>query len=678
MGVARLSEATVISPRSDYKEVIRLLAKYEWFHYSDERVPVFDPVVQELTVRAVRLFALADQSVKDLGLQLMPGVMDVVFRGVKIPQSEFKAEDWEGLLEQAEAILNPIADGLGKAKGRLQQIQKEEADTRNLRDALSTLAGFSADLTGFGGLERLKAVVCVVENASLEEFKRSMDGMIFTSQPLDKERSVVLVATDGAGSARMDKVLKTLDVKPLMIPPGLPQNPSAAYAQLDEQYRAAVKQEADVKAEMDVIASSKGDELLAVRELTGVAREMLDEARMAGSMKRLAMVSGYIPKSREADFKAMFGKWMVYIEPVGKPGHGSSVPTLMQESALTRPFQLVTQQQGTPGSHEVDPTPIVTLVFPVFFGMMFGDLGHGIILTLFALLIRQRGTGSLRQWGNVFLAAGISSMVFGAIFGEFFGFSLYSVVPGSALIEIVLRAPGAVPVLEPSGINTVLIIAILIGVAHLTTGLGLDVYEASNAGERAELIVEKIPAFTMYLSGVGFGLAFIGAGYSFDVLKPAGAAPLLGVPNDVLGAVSLTVVVGSMLVLMLGRGVAIKAGKLEGESMGAAIANGGMEVFERISAYLANTISYVRLAIMLLIHASLLLAVNQLFSLPLYVAAVPVVIFNILIIVFEVLIVYIQDLRLHMYEFFTKFYRGTGTPFKKIIPDRVRVKISWL
>jgi len=54
-----------------------------------------------------------------------------------------------------------------------------------------------------------------------------------------------------------------------------------------------------------------------------------------------------------------------------------------------------------------------------------------------------------------------------------------------------------------------------------------------------------------------------------------------------------------------------------------------------------------------------------------------VVILNLLIIIFEGLIVYIQDLRLHLYEWFTKFYGGTGTPFKQLQPYAIRSEIEW-
>jgi V/A-type H+-transporting ATPase subunit I len=376
---------------------------------------------------------------------------------------------------------------------------------------------------------------------------------------------------------------------------------------------------------------------------------------------------------------------MVHLEPADSSGHGGDVPTLLENPVGVRTFQLITRQQGTPGRSEVDPTPLISFVFPVFFGMMFGDLGHGLILTIFALLIRQRGTGSLRQWGNIFLTAGISAMVFGAVFGEFFGTLLYNFLPVPPVLEIMLHPAGGPPILDtrPGGaVQAVMIISMLIGVAHLTTGLSLDVVEAVKARERIEVIVAKLPTLSMYLSGVGYGIAFIGAGYSFNVLKPAGLAPLVGVPNNLLGTVSMAVLLLSMGVLFCGKAVAIKMGKMHGTSVASAISDGGLEIFERISQFLSNTISYVRLAIMLLVHAVLLLITNQYFgpaglSVP-WPAGIPIwVILNCLIIAFEAFVVYVQDLRLHIYEFFTKFYRGTGTPFRKILPDRVRVEIKW-
>jgi V/A-type H+-transporting ATPase subunit I len=269
-------------------------------------------------------------------------------------------------------------------------------------------------------------------------------------------------------------------------------------------------------------------------------------------------------------------------------------------------------------------------------------------------------------------------MFFGAVFGEFFGLSLYKFLPIPSVIEIIQRPLNGNPTPNIGNIEIVMVASVLIGMAHLTTGLALNIYEGWKAGETLELLTEKLPALSMYLSGVGYGIAFVGAGFKFDVLASSSPAPLLGVPSNELGAVSLAVLLPSMFVLLAGKAVAVKLGKIQHISIGSALANGGLEVFEKILQFLSNTISYVRLAVMLLVHAVLLMIVNLMFPLSNPILIPAWIIFNLLVLALEGLIVYVQDLRLHVYEFFTKFYKGTGTPFRSILPARARVNIKWL
>ena len=679
MGVARLAKVTIISPRSEYEDVAKALAHFEDFHPAEGGPPNFDPGVQELTVKAVRLFAQADQAVKDLGLKLMPGQMDIVFRGAKIPKSTFEASDWKDLLDKADAQLGPITEEVRGEKVLLQKAQKDEADAEALMEALKIVSGLSSDMTGLSDLSLFRAVVSLVESEKIEEFNRSIPGALFLSQAVTKEQVLVMVAVPKAEEAKLDKTMKLLELKPLLIPASFPQNPAEAYRKASQDYDSSAAAREKAEAQMAESREKRGTELLALRELSEVARKTLDEARVSGGMQRMAMISGYVPARREGDLRQTFGRWIVHTEPAEPEWEESHVPTLMENKQGPGLFQPVTMEQGIPTEHEVDPTPLVSFVFPIFFGMMFGDLGNGLILTAFFLWVRHVSSGNMRKWANMFVVAGASSMVFGVVFGEFFELPFSSIVPVPPLVEIIHRTAGAPDTFSNSGVYLVMEVAILIGVFHLLTALGLDVYQGAKEHDRLELWLEKVPVFTMYLGGVGYGLAFVGLSFtSFNVLISSAPAPLIGIPNNVLGAISLALLVPSMVVLLAGKAVAISTGKMKG-SVAGAISNGGLEVFERISQFMSNTISYVRLAVMLLVHAGLLLITNQYFAPwnnPVY--AVPWVVLQLVIIAFEAFIVYVQDLRLHLYEFFTKFYSGTGKPFRKIFPDRVRVNIKWL
>ncbi len=670
MGVARLSRVTVVLPRGDYQEALTYLSQFEEFHRIPTEQGAFDPATEELAVRAVRLFAQADQAVKSLSIPLSPPMLDVIFRGTKVPETVYEATRWKELLDKAEDEARPIIDAVGKAVGRVAELEKEEQDALALMEALRSVSELAVDLGRLGRLTRMRGVVAIAEKKTLDELRGSLPDLIFVAQPLTSSRSVVLVAGPAVDAARIEKVLRTLEVSPIILPSELPQSPPEAFRSLVERTRTLSAERRKAEEEVQKLTVAHPQKLLACRELANVAHQMLDEVRNSGKLKWMATLSGYIPASREGEFLGKFAKWMVYLDRDRHQEHSEpEPPTLLVNSRSTRAFAKVTESQGIPGRHEVDPTPIISLVFPVFFGMMFGDLGHGLIVTAFGLLLRSRSDRNLRQWGTIFTAAGISASVFGTLFGEIFGFSIGQLVPIPPLLEIVTHTSSGAT-LNSTGITTIITIALVIGLAHITLGLSLSVYEAAKAHERLELILDKVPALVMYISGIGFGLAFIQAGYSFK-----------GVVSSPLGLVSLIVITPALLITAFGRGVATIAGKLHEDSVAMSFMQGLIELLIRIAEFVANTISYARLAILLLVHAALLLTVNMLYysySSYAYIIVFPLAIFNILIILLEGLIVYIQDMRLHLYEWFTKFYNGEGVPFRRILPERERIRIKWL
>ena len=106
------------------------------------------------------------------------------------------------------------------------------------------------------------------------------------------------------------------------------------------------------------------------------------------------------------------------------------------------------------------------------------------------------------------------------------------------------------------------------------------------------------------------------------------------------------------------------------------IIEGVVEFLLKIVEFMANTISYARLGILMLVHVALMMVVN--FSLGAGVIGIPLVIIgNIGVMMLEGLIVYIQALRLHIYEWFTKFYKGEGFLFQRFVPQTIRARIKW-
>ena len=174
-------------------------------------------------------------------------------------------------------------------------------------------------------------------------------------------------------------------------------------------------------------------------------------------------------------------------------------PTLFSNKRLIRSFQFVTMNQGAPTYGEIDPTPIISIIFPIFYGIMFGDLGHGLVLILAGLLLYRRGNDSIKGWGVMFALAGISASIVGIMIGEAFGFSFGHLfhISGYPLIHLIEHGS-----FNTESVVTLLQISFLLGITHIIIGLVLNIINGIKEKEYTEIIVEKIPKIICQLKNL--------------------------------------------------------------------------------------------------------------------------------------------------------------------------------
>ena len=206
-------------------------------------------------------------------------------------------------------------------------------------------------------------------------------------------------------------------------------------------------------------------------------------------------------------------------------------------------------------------------------------------------------------------------------------------------------------------------------------------------GNKAALFFEAIPNLIMYFGIVAVMMAAIGS--SYDIMNIYSRTHTEAVPwitilvGDwavvwIVSRIAIVVVIGSIVMMIIGGILHNKKHPEEGGDMASVM----MEVvLGKTVEGLSHTISYARIGIMLLVHAALLLTVNNAFhSLGEWEspgAIAMIVGGNLGIMLIEGLIVYIQSLRLHLYEFFTKWYGGGGGPFRKVVPEIVYNQLVW-
>ena len=318
-------------------------------------------------------------------------------------------------------------------------------------------------------------------------------------------------------------------------------------------------------------------------------------------------------------------------------------PTKLSNPRLFKPFELFVQMYGLPDYHEFDPTILIGLTYSFLFGFMFGDVGQGLCLLIGGWLLYRTKKISLAA---IVSCCGFFSTIFGFFFGSIFGFE--------DIIEAVWMRPGQAMTTLPfiGRLNTVFVITVALGMGIIVLTMIFNMINSLRTHD-----TEKIWFDTNGAAGLVFYLSLIVVIVLFMTGKPLPAGIFMAV---MFGLPLLLIFFKEPLTPMVEKkGAHIEGGK------GMFFIQGFFELFELLLSYFSNTVSFVRVGAFAVSHAAMMEVVLMLAG---YESGsvnwLVVVLGNLFVCGMEGLIVGIQVLRLEYYELFSRFYRGTGRPFK--------------
>ena len=694
MVVADLKLGSIILPRSESPQAVSRLAEFEWFHKIETENDVVTPEIDDLLLRAQKSYQAVDDVIKGMQIPLQVGIMEILFKGTMIKKKQYELDEVETMISDLEKKASSIIDNPAKLLEDEATTKRSIDEYSTLKETLDVVKKLNVDIGGFGFMKYFYTNLFVIESSKFDEITRSLEGVAIYRYDLEsKDKVALIVVALTSDSDKVLKVFRAFNSNPFVIPQGLPQVPAQAYSVIETKLAELTKKHEGLEKEIAKTKQAVRRDILALHETAFVAKEVLETLRKPGGTKRFAVIQGYIPKSMDAKFKEVTKQWMSVTEDITDPKLVQNKPMLFENKKFVRTFEVITQSQGIPRRGEADPTPMIALMWPIFYGIMFADLGHGLLLMGFGLLFKFKGQGNLSRWGMLIAISGASAAIAGVGAGEMFGFHIDHFAPFEAILEGPLKPVswlvGIITVAELTfdQVITILKVSIFLGVIHLVWAFLLRIKRLKQEGHKQAMLFEAIPNLTLYGGIVVVMMCAIGS--SYDVMNMYSRVHTEAVPwvtiflGDwaqvwIITRISIMIVIGSMAVMMVGGIQHIKHHPEEGGS----VANVVMEVFlGKTVECLSHTISYARLGIMLLVHAALLLTVNNSFvslggtSSP---AGMGMLIGgNIGIMMIEGLIVYIQALRLHLYEFFTKWYDGGAQPFKQVVPELLYNQIAW-
>lgn len=362
------------------------------------------------------------------------------------------------------------------------------------------------------------------------------------------------------------------------------------------------------------------------------------------------ILAGWLPSREEKALRAALDKVDGIEFSFELPGSDTHhvPPVKLRNCRLFRPFEFFVNMYGLPRYNEIDPTAFVAITYTILFGIMFGDLGQGLCVAVIGWLMWKYKHMAV---GRILIPCGISSAVFGLVFGSVFGFEHVLDPLYHALFGLEEKP---IEVMNPSMTVNIILGAVFIGLFLIMAAMVLNIYSSLRRRDYESGIfgANGVAGLVFYASLVaGLGGQFIGL-------------HLLSVPY-----VLLLIVLPLILIFLrepLGR-LAARDPDWKPEKWGEFILQNFFELFEILLSYLSNTMSFLRVGAFVLVHAGMMMAVFAIGNMfHTFGFTVAVIIGNGLVMVMEALLVAIQVMRLEFYEMFSRYYNGDGRSFKPL------------
>ena len=483
------------------------------------------------------------------------------------------------------------------------------------------------------------------------------DDRLFFFQPLSEEGEFVwgFCFTDKIHVAEVDEILSSLFFERVWIPEYVHGVPGQTF----EHLRGAVE-EADRELEAtDALIRETIDQNYDMCSILYATLQYLSrsfELRRHVSIHDSSFILvGFVPEKETAGLE----KKLHELDPdltVEISAHDSDkrfqAPTKLKNNFIVKPFEMFVDMYGTPAYNETDPTSFLAWTYVLLFGIMFGDLGQGLVIAGLGLFLDRV---KKMNFGKILERIGLSAAAFGLVYGSVFGLE-HLLDP---FYINVLGLPGKpVEVMDGETINTLLLAAIALGVGLIVMAMIINVFTGLRNRDWEKALFSN--------NGVA-GLVFYGAVLAGLVSMLTGGPNLFTLPY-ILGLLVLPILV-IFLKEPLGRLAHGEHFELEG-GIGSFIIEGFFELFDVVLSFVTNTLSFMRVGGFIISHAGMMSVVLTLTEMFTGAGSIVVLILgNIFVMALEGFIVGIQSLRLEFYELFSRYFDGQGVPYAPVSMD---------
>jgi len=549
-------------------------------------------------------------------------------------------QNMDGITETAEVFAGKLEEYIDGYRKRLDEKKIIVEKNRNILNRMMPMLDFNVDLSEL----KMKFIGVRFGRMAYENYKRlneAIKRLNVIVHFLKREDDDVWFSYYAPNSVinEVDNIFASLYFERIDVSDAIIGTPKETAEKLEKDIASTEEEINEENKHYENFIDNSRQQFDEIYSYIFYLHKTMDIKKYAAHTEESFYLSGWIPKGSMNVLETQYRKKGIsfYFEDADQMESLKS-PTALKNPKIVKPFEFIVKTYGTPSHNEIDPTMFVAITYVLMFGMMFGDVGHGLVLLIAGAIIYFTKKIDLAGIG---IMCGITSIIFGFVYGSVFG------------NEEVLRPLYANPM---RNIMTMLIASVVFGVIVIMIAMIMNIVNAVRSGKFKDVLFDRngITGMVFYIGVIIFAVVTLITGKtitSFIFIVCFFILPIV-----------LMFLKEPLHNLMMGK----KA--LPDKGRGTFFVVAFFEVFEALLSFLSNTLSFMRIGAFALSHAGLSLAVWSVYNLidGKIGGIIALIIGNILIIVLEGLVVGIQGMRLEYYELFSRFFKGEGREFKPL------------
>ncbi len=638
MGIERMELVNIVGLYDDIDNVLKKCCESNCFHiepaiHSTEKVSGFKSLNEENPYQATLT------KVKALATNL----------SIALQKTDNRKLDMK-TVDEFDDYVNELSDCFTALNQKKQKNLSEISELELTIKQIEHLWGLNANFESIFACKYIKVRLgrLPVESLPKLEFYDDKD---FIFVPFDNNNTYVwgmYFAPDEAISMA-DYIFNSLYFERIRVPDFVKGTPKKAYAELKISLEEKLKSNAEIDAKLTNMIENNAVRINEVYDQLSFWSSTFELRKSVAVIHNTFYIVGFIPKNKKKYFSELFDTLTSVSVTVNPPETDTTLipPTKLKNGTFSRPFGMLVEMYGLPGYNGINPTTFFAILYSLLFGIMFGDMGQGAVLVIIGLIMTHV---MKKEAGGILTRVGVSSMIFGFVYGSVFGYE--------HMLDPVYKKLGwgSKPIDVFGQTNLILISAIVIGVSIIAISIIFNIVLGFRQKD-----YEKAIFGNNGIAGLVFYLSLL-IGIAVQLVEKV---KIMTLPY-ILGLIVLPLLLMFFRVPLANYVRYRKAfvGEEKPDSIGTFIAENFFELFEFLLSFATNTLSFLRVGGFVLSHAGMMLVVMTLAEMVSKGASIFVVIFgNIFVMALEGMVVAIQVMRLGYYEVFSRFYEGDGKPY---------------